>query len=825
MAGTPADLSAAPYGPPGGAYDEIYLPDGQPRAHWRYLAPALLALGPQELERRADEIRRLVREQGVSYHVYGDPEGGARPWELDPIPFVIASQEWAGIESGLMQRALVLNLVLKDLYGPRDLIRRGLLPPELIYHHGGFLRPCAGAGFHTAHPLAVYAADLARAPNGRFQVIGDRTQCPSGLGYALANRMIVSRCLPSLFRNAEVHGLSRFLLGLRLALTALSPCQTMRELPRIVLLTPGPLNETYFEQTYLANHLGLTLAEGADLTVHDGRVWLRALQGLEPVDVILRRVDDHYCDPVELLPESHLGVPGLVEAVRAGQVSVVNPLGSGVLENPGLNGFLPRIAHHFLGQELELPSVMTWWCGEAGGRNHVLARLGELVIKPIYRHLASQAVFGPMLSTRERAAWAQRIRARPWAYVGQEVLHPSASPALVDGRVLACQTVLRGFLVARPDGYVALPGGLARAAPDRGPCVISNQSGAIGKDTWVLASEPEQPLGLSTAETRAAVGPAPRVLASHAANNLYWLGRYTERAEHALRTLRAALELLTDSPDRGDAERLACAGELLDSIAPDPVATATPAERFTRIVEAPQGGLAHDLTAALSCVEPVRDRIDEDALRVLHEVPRHHKALSSGIPIEHRRIHLDALIAALSAFSGILAETMVRGQSRAFFDIGRRLERGLGLCAGLRTTLLSGPRDMGLEATLKAQASLITYRRRYDALPDLAGVLRLLVTDLAHPRSLAFQLARLQVHLESLPAGGPLAKERALIREAGNAVCMADIAGRAGDAVDLRRLLEPVLSEVERLLRACSDGLTAHYLADAYGPQRLSASS
>ena len=827
-------FSTAQYGLPHGAYDEMYLPDGNPRQHWRYLTPALLALGPHELERRADEVRRLVREHGVSYHVYGEPEGSIRPWELDPIPFVMSSQEWAGIESGLVQRAEVLNLVLKDLYGPRDLIRKGLLPLELIYGHGGFLRPSAGVGFRTEHPLALYAADLGRAPDGRFQVMSDRTQSPSGVGYALANRMIVSRCLPSLFRDAQVHRLSLFFQGLRAALAGLCPDRggAPNGEPRIVLLTPGPLNETYFEQAYLAGYLGFTLAQGEDLTVHSGRVWLRALQGLEPVDVILRRVDDHYCDPVELWPESRLGVPGLFEAVRRGTVAVANPLGSSVLENPGLNCFLPRIARQFLGQDLDLPSVMTWWCGEPGGRSHVLAHLCDLVIKPIYREFGSRPVFGPLLSARERDAWTDRIRARPFAYVGQEVLHPSASPTWVDARILACQTVLRSFLVARSDGYVAMPGGLARAAPDRGPCLISNQAGAIGKDTWVLASEPGQQVSLWTPETRAAVAPTLRVLPSNAANNLFWLGRYTERAEGTLRILRTALEVWSGSPDYGDFERLACAGELLGVLVRTTAHGPVPPPEVSKVVEAvfgPEGygGLTHDLNAALQSAQSVRDRIDEDALRVLYEVPEHHRSLSGRLPIEHQ--HLDALITALVAFSGILTETMVRGQSFAFFEIGRRLERALGLCVTLRSTLLRGPsaapEGLRLEATLRSQASLITYRRRYQPVPDLAGALRFLITDLAHPRALAFQLACLQGHLESLPrpVAGPFGNERALIREAGNAVSLADTACPSGscDTEALGRLLEPVLSEVERLLRLCSDGLTARYLADTYVPQRL----
>ncbi len=852
MASTADSFTITPYGPPDGAYDEMHLADGTPRPHWRYLAPALVALGPHELERRADEVRRLVREHGVSYHVYGEPEGSARPWELDPIPLVIGSREWAGIESGLVQRAELLNLMLKDLYGPRELIRKGLIPLELIYDHGGFLRPCAGIRLRTEHPLTLYAADLGRAPDGRFQVIGDRTQSPSGLGYALANRMIVSRCLPSLFRDAQVHRLSLFFQGLRTALLALKPPAikserqgASQEEPRIVLLTPGPLNETYFEHAYLAGYLGYTLVQGDDLTVHSGRVWVRALQGLEPVDVILRRVDDHYCDPVELWPDSRLGVPGLLEAVRCGKVAVANPLGSSVLENPGLNVFLPRIARYFLGRDLELPSVMTWWCGGASGRSHVLARLADLAIKPIYREFGSRPVFGPLLSARERALWADRIRARPSAYVGQEILHPSASPTLVDSRILACQTVLRSFLVARPDGYVAMPGGLARAAPDRGPCVISNQAGAIGKDTWVLATEPEQQLSLWTPETRAAVGPVLRVLPGYAANNLYWLGRYTERGEDSLRILRAALEVGSGSlPDYvdgyTDGERWACAKVLLRALgragAETTIAEIPPADYFPRFID---GGPVHDLNTALQCAQSVRDRIDEDAFRVLYEVPAQLRALTGGFSSDKAMTYpqepLDASITALTAFSGILSETTIRGQSFAFFQIGRHLERALVLCATLRATLYSGSpaatEALLLEATLRAHASLITYRRRYGPGPDRAAVLRLLVTDAAHPRSLAFQLAAMQNHLESLPrrVGGPLGNERAWIREAGNAVGLADSAfppgpfpSIPGDADALRRLLEPLLSEVERLLRASSDALTARYLGDRYGP--LSAS-
>jgi uncharacterized circularly permuted ATP-grasp superfamily protein len=494
MVTTADSLLAAQYCPPADTYDELCTGAGQVRAHWQYLTQVLGALGPVGLERHSEEVRRLLREYSVTYHVYGDPQGKERPWDLDPIPLLISSQEWANIESGLVQRAEILNRVLKDIYGPRELIKKGLIPAELIYAHGGFLRPCADIRSNREYELTLYAADLARGSDGRVCVLGDRTQAPSGLGYALVNRMIISRILPNLFRDAQVHRLSVFFHSLRMTLAALSP--EREEEPHIVVLSPGPLNETYFEQGYLASYLGYPLVQGDDLSVIDGRVWLRSLQGLGPVDIILRRVDDHYCDPVELLPDSRLGVPGLVEAARRGAVAVINPLGSSVLENPGLDAYLEAIAHYLLGQALELPSVPTWWCGNPEGQSHVLANLDHLVIKPIYRGFGTRPVFGPHLSAKERLAWGERIRLHPHAYVGQELVHLSSTPALLDSRIVACQTLLRSFLVARADGYVVMPGGLTRIAPDRGPCIISNQTGAISKDTWVLASEPEKQVSL-----------------------------------------------------------------------------------------------------------------------------------------------------------------------------------------------------------------------------------------------------------------------------------------------------------------------------------------
>src|SRR5919108_296395 len=442
--------------------------------------------------------------------------------------------------------------------------------------------------------------------------------------------MVISRILPSLFRDAQVHRLSLFFHSLRMTLVALSP--EREEEPHIVVLSPGPLNETYFEQGYLASYLGYPLVQGDDLSVVDGRVWLRSLQGLESVDVILRRVDDHYCDPVELLPDSRLGVPGLVEATRRGAVVVVNPL---------------------------------------------------------YRGFGTRPVFGPLLSAKERMIWSERIRLHPHAYVGQELIHLSSTPALLDSRIVACQTLLRSFLVARADGYVVMPGGLTRIAPDRGPCIISNQAGAISKDTWVLASEPEKQVSLWIPQARPTALSPHRMLASGAANNLFWLGRYTERAEQNLRLLRTVLDISNNALEFGEGHQRACIGELLRTLARltnIPVSANDDPEGVPAVLAAifdPDrfGTVVYDLHTAIQAAYAVRDRLDHDAWRVIHTICRHLQRLAElrRGPVGDLQDALDEVITTLAAFSGLMTETLIRGQSWLFLDMGRRLERAMAL--------------------------------------------------------------------------------------------------------------------------------------------------
>src|SRR5580692_948402 len=528
-----------------GAYDEMCAESGVLRPHWDRYMGSLSSLGAKEMARRWQTARQRIRENGVTYNVYGDPLGMDRPWSLDSIPLLIPPQEWSALEAGLIQRARLLNAILADIYGPQQLLRGGHLPPALVFANPGFWRPSHGMPAAVQPYLHLLAVDLARSPDGQWWVLSDRTQAPSGAGYALENRTVLAETFPDLFREFQVERLASFFHSFRDTLLNLSPSR--RDNPRVVLLTPGPFNETYFEHSYLARYLGFTLVQGEDLTVRDSRVFLQTLDGLKPVDVILRRVDDSFCDPIELRADSFLGVAGLVEAVRAGNVVVANALGSGLIESSAFMPFLPRLSQRLLGERLKLPSVATWWCGQPRPLQYVIDNLDYLVIKPAFPAHGLEPVFGGKLTGDERSRMIKRLRERPYEFAGKELLDLSTVPVWSQNTLTPRRVVLRVFLAASGDSWVAMPGGLARVSPALDTPVVSMQRGGGSKDTWVLSDGPvdiftlQRPRGQMLELNRGEVTDLP----SRAADHLFWLGRYAERSEHLARVLRCILVRLT----------------------------------------------------------------------------------------------------------------------------------------------------------------------------------------------------------------------------------------------------------------------------------------
>ena len=474
-----------------GRYDELLAAPGEPRPHWETFLRALADREGTEVGDTLSLMEREIRENGVTYNVYADPKGADRPWEVDPLPLLLSASEWQEIESGIAQRADLLNRVLGDIYGAQTLLRSGAIPPPVIFGHSGFLHSVQGihppGGVHLMH----YAADLARSPDGHWWVVNDRTQAPSGAGYALENRLVVSRVFPEMFRDLHVQHLASFFEALRQSLLRWAPKGDGP--PLVVLLTPGPYNETYFEHALLARYLGFTLVEGSDLTVRNGCVWMKTVEGLKRVHAILRRQDDDYCDPLELRSDSALGVAGLTDCARRGTVLLGNALGSGVLESGALLGYLPKLSQQLLGEPLRLPSVATWWLGEPAAFDDAWRRLDKLLIKPLDRSVRERALFGADLSAAERVALRAKVAARPQRYVAQEWVHVSQAPVLErhPDEMLSARTVgLRVFAVATPGGYRVMPGGLTRVAVDGDSRVIAMQRGGRSKDTWVLSDAP-----------------------------------------------------------------------------------------------------------------------------------------------------------------------------------------------------------------------------------------------------------------------------------------------------------------------------------------------
>ena len=832
VAGTSPPGLLANYRPGNAAFDEVLADDGALRPHYAKLFGALEDFSAAELRRRSETCERRVLEQGIADNVYGDPRGMERPWQLDPIPLVIAADEWRALEAGLIQRATLLNRILADCYGKQELIHSRWLSPAMVFGQQDFLRPCHGIKVPGDCFLHFYAADLARSPDGRWWVISDRTQIPTGAGYALANRLVTSRILPEPFRDNNVLRLAGYFRDVQKGLAQLAPRGAERA--RVVMLTPGPRNETYFEQAYLARYLGYMLVEGQDLTVRDNCVWLKTLSGLERVDVLLRRVDDDFCDPLELRNDSILGVPGLVEALRAGNVVAANALGSGLVQSPAFMSFLPGLCEHILGEELKLPSVATWWCGQKAAREYVLKNLEQLVVKPAFRTHLRTPDPAKALSEAERADLQRRIQFDPDLFVAQERIGLSAAPAWERNSMVAKPVGLRGFLVATGTGYRVMPGGLTRVAPDVSGRFISMQRDSSSKDTWIPSATPSEDVSLlHTGAQNVELRRTGNNLPSRLADNFYWLGRYAERADATARLLRSSLRLFNPERTSGAQPLLAPLLQTLETQGQLPDISKMPelrqnaeafeAELLAAIFDpARPGSLRQTADHLQRLAMLVRDRTSNDMWRVLSQLndrlatPTASLVMLSGDAVGV----LNQTLLGLAAFHGLARENMTRAQAWRFLDMGLRLERAVYLCTLLDATLRSPEAENPsvLEAVLEVVDSSITFRSRYNLVATLPAVFDLVLLDDKNPRSVLFQANQLAKHFEKLP------KEREDAPGSGKnllAKCLAQ-----PNQTDARELATPretwaesalstVIKETLRALPEISNAIAASYFAHA----------
>lgn len=767
-------LPAAP-----GHYDELRVNgrSGQPLApHWARFFELLGFEGFGDLNRRRHSLEQQLRDNGVTYNVYADENSQQRPWALDLFPLILTPAEWAAIEAGVLQRTRLLNQMLADLYGPRELLQCGLLPPALVQGHPGYLRPMQGVQPPGGTWLHIAAFDLARGPDGRWWVVNHRTQAPSGLGYLLENRIAISRQFPKAFAEMRVQRLAASYKALMQGLCSLSP--KGRE-ARMALLTPGPYNETYFEHAYLARYLGLSLVEGSDLTVRDRRVFLKTLHGLEPVDVLIKRLDDQWLDPLELRSDSTLGVPGLMQAVRAGHVLLANAPGSAPLESCALLGFLPAISEHLLGEPLALPSLATWWCGEAASLHQGLPLIKQSVVKSTWPHWGSEAVIGPSLTQAGVEQITGRIVRQPDEYTLQAYLPLSQQPTWRSGDIAPRPAMLRVFALADgPQSWRVLPGGMVRLAPP-GQAIASMQRGGSSADCWVLTDgEVDRTSLLHSAPSTLSMALQKRIVTSRSAENLFWLGRYTERAENSVRLARTALRSLQgESEGEGESspELLAwlsaCAkynGLVLPAV-PDAQQSPRVFERALLAMlspDSPAQSVGYTLKALSRAASHVRERLSQEQRNLIERLQAEFSTQTQGLGADDdfaTQEALDALEQAselLSAITGAQTDRMMRDDGWRMLSIGRHIERLATLSHALAEALQSGSafEHSGFEALLTFFDSTITFHAHYQQRRDLVALLDMLVTQRDNPRSLAWVLTTLRSRLQKLPTahvGGP----------------------------------------------------------------------
>ncbi len=824
------------YRAPAKGYDELYTAEGKMRPQWKQFASAIGRIGNDELARRWAHAKRLIHENGVTFGAYGDPLDKPRPWELDALPFLLSQNEWDIVSAGLKQRAQVLELTLTDLYGPRKSIRDGILPPEILFAHPGYYTALHGLKPSLGRYLHNVAADLGRAPDGEWWVLADRTEAPSGSGYALENRVVASRMLPEAFRNCNVRRLAAYYRALRETCHKMAPKHN--DNPRIVLLSQGPQSKNYFEDTYLSRYLGYTLVVGADLTVRDRSVWLKTLGGLYPVDVIIRRPNTADCDSLDLPTEASGAIAGLVDAAMAGNVAIINPLGSGLVESPIFMAYVGQLCKTLLDQDLQLPSVATWWCGDSQARDYVLANLDRLVIKRAFRRRGKERKATKELRNLTNAQLTERILASPTAYVGQERVSRSSVPNWRDGHVTSAYVAMRAFMITSGDSYEVLPGGLARTSSELVSLEVSLVSGEGSKDVWVQAKEPPPQDSLmqgrfDTVKLRRRGDDLP----SRVADDIYWLGRQVERADQAARLLRAVTNRLTSESggylrpempmllrtmvDQGQIEPgfvVEGMRELLPSIE-----EVLPLSIYDATAS---GSLRSMLASTYSIASRVRDRLSADSWRILVRVDEQFRAPASGTSDLADLLNMsNELIVDLAAFIGMMQESMTRTQAYYFMDLGLRIERASQTSKLLNNCLSVDHEVQGevLEALLQICDSVMTYRYRYLSNLSYVPVLDLLLTDETNPRSVLYQLLRIKDRVDQLPRtdSQSMTSEQRILMSALYALQMLDVEAMAEKhALGERHDLTGVFDQLSIALPQLSQAITNKYLVHA-GPARL----
>jgi len=760
------------YRPPTGRFDELLDEQGQLRAHWRPLMESLNGLPIQARQQAIQYSQTMVLDHDVTYQPQG-VDSASRPWQFDLLPFVMANDEYNELSDGLSQRTQLLNAIVADCLGPQELLAQGLLPPAIVFGNNTFLPACHGTKPPGGKYLYLSGFDIARAPNGRWWVVRNRMSTPAGLGYALEARMLSSKCLPEVFEQSEVARVAQFFRTFSNSLVGLSG----NDEPLNLILTAQHDGRDYFDHSFLGRYLGHSVVTGADLTVRDSRVFLKTTRGLQPVDMLVRRIDTGNCDPLEMSVDSLDGVPGLMQAVRAGRVAMANWPGAEIANDPSLNSFLPRLCEHLLGEELKLPSVASWWCGQPKEREFVLDNLDRLAIRRLDtinriardRSNQSNQVVGSQLDAPARDQLIQLIRQFPDEFVAQEPMQVSVAPSWNDqGQFVAAETTLRLYVTASQSeqNYYLMPGGLARAEThDPQSAESMRLPNAMNKDIWVNRLDDVA----SAAPTM--IGPAvilrsDRNLASRTADNMFWLGAYLERAENAARLLRSLIQQTSGEAAYGQQvaalDRLAAVlvaqGQLSSRRARRLLAKGRQSFAFeiaSIVFNQESADSLHQIVGNIErTADLVRERLSPDMWRLLERLAQPARVPKHALPDPVATLrHLNSQIDTMAAINGMISLNMTRADGWRFLSSGRSLER-LQQSARLFNELTSRPADIeqgSLNLLLEVSDCAITYRTRYGAAPQFVPVADLILADDSNPRSLLSQVMQVRGHFNQMP--------------------------------------------------------------------------
>jgi uncharacterized circularly permuted ATP-grasp superfamily protein/uncharacterized alpha-E superfamily protein len=834
----------------GSGYDEFIDAAGNVRPAWQELAECVGQRGRGGLDQLRSIVRGLVDNDGITYievdrhgEAVTNGDGTAEPgrWRLDALPLVLAASDWDTLESGLVQRSRLLDAVLADLYGPRHAVTSGVLPPQLLFAHPGYVRAAQGIEVPGRHQLFLHGCDISRAADGSFRVNADWTQAPSGAGYALADRRVVAHAIPELYEQIGPRPTSPWAQALRLALIDAAP--ESAEEPVVVVLSPGIHSETAFDQAYLASVLGFPLVENADLVVRDGKLWMRSMGTLKRVDVVLRRVDAQYADPLDLRADSRLGVVGLVEVLRRGAVTVVNTLGSGILESPGLLRFLPELAERLLGETPLLQTAPVYWAGINTERSHLLTNLSSLLIRSV---TGGEPIVGPGLSAAQRESLAGCIEATPWQWVGQELPQFSSAPTdYYPGGLSSASVGMRLFTVSQRSGYAPMIGGLGYLTAADNAAYRLNTIAA--KDIWVRSPTRDTVERIPSAVELPAMTPSPTraVSSPRVLSDLFWMGRYAERAENMARLLTVTRERYHEFRYRREMEGSECVPVLLATLGHITGTDTGAGSDYTEMVATAQstlwsltadrhrsGSLAQSVERLGLAARAVRDQMSNDTWMVLAAVERAllHAPDSPPESQTEGEAFLSSTnsltLAGMLALSGVAAESMVHDVGWSMMDIGKRIERGLALTALLRATLTT-VRGADAEQTITDSAlvaceSSVIYRRRMLGKVSVAAVADLVLFDTENPRSLVYQLERLRTNLRALPGSSGSSRPERLVDDIATRLRRVDPADLEVATPDgTRAALADLLDGIHRELRELSRVITATHLSLPGGMQQL----